>query len=78
MVKYMICLICRQAEIVDGFTSITFEREEFRLLINHVPAHVCPSCGEAIVDEDVAIRLLSEAENIVSEGILEDIRDYGM
>ena len=78
MVKYMICLICRQAEIVDGFTSITFEREEFRLLINHVPAHICPSCGEAIVDEDVAIRLLSEAENIVSEGIFEDIRDYGM
>jgi YgiT-type zinc finger domain-containing protein len=74
----MNCLICRQAEIVDGFTSITFEREEFRLLVNHIPARICPSCGEAIVDEDVAFHLLSEAENIVSEGIFEDIRDYGM
>ena len=72
----MNCLICRQAEIVDGFTSITFEREEFRLLINHVPAHICPSCGEAIVDEDVAVRLLSMAEDVVNEGIIEDIRDY--
>ena len=72
----MICLICRQAEIVDGFTSISFEREEFRLLINHVPADICPNCGEAIVDEDVAIRLLSMAENVVSEGLFEEIREY--
>jgi YgiT-type zinc finger domain-containing protein len=73
----MNCLICRQAEIVDGFTSITFEREEFRLLIYNVPAHICPKCGEAIVDEDVAIRLLSEAEDVIIEGIIEDIREYG-
>lgn len=73
----MICLICRHAEIVDGFTSIAFEREEFRLLINHVPAHICPKCGEAIVDEGVAIQLISEAEGVINEGIIEDIREYG-
>jgi len=72
----MICLICRQAEIIDGFTSIAFEREEFRLLINHVPAHICPSCGEAIVDEDVAIQLLSEAEDSFEQGMREDVREY--
>jgi YgiT-type zinc finger domain-containing protein len=73
----MNCLICRQAEIVSGFTSITFEREEFRLLINHVPAYVCPNCGEAVVEEDVAIRLLNEAEGVVNEGIIEGSLDYG-
>lgn len=73
----MNCLICRQAEIVGGFTSVIFEREEFRLLINHVPAYICPKCGEAIVDEDVAILLLGEAEDVVNEGIIEDIREYG-
>ncbi len=72
----MICLICRQAEIIDGFTSIAFEREEFRLLINHVPAHICPSCGEAIVDEDVAIQLISEAEDSFEQGMREDVREY--
>jgi YgiT-type zinc finger domain-containing protein len=73
----MNCLICRQAEIVDGFTPVTLEREEFRLLIDNVPAHICPGCGESIVDEDVAVHLLSMAENVVNEGIIEDIRDYG-
>ena len=76
MAKYMNCLICRQAEIVDGFTSITFEREEFLLLINHVPAHICPSCGEAIVDEDVAIQLISKAEDSFEQGVREDVREY--
>jgi YgiT-type zinc finger domain-containing protein len=72
----MNCLICRQAEIVDGFTSITFEREEFRLLINHVPAHICPNCGESIVDEDVAIQLISKAEDSFAQGLPEDICEY--
>ena len=72
----MNCLICRQAEIVDGFTSITFEREEFRLLINHIPAYICPSCGEAIVDEDVAFQLISKAEDSFEQGVREDIREY--
>ena len=73
----MNCLICRNAEIVDSFTSITFEREEFRLLINSVPVKICPLCGEAIVDEDVAIRLLSDAEDASDQGIFEGIRDFG-
>jgi len=72
----MNCLICRQAEIVDGYTSITFEREEFRLLVNHVPAYICPNCGEAIVDEDVAIQLISKAEDSFEQGMREDIREY--
>jgi len=74
---FMNCLICRQAEIVDGFTSITLERDEFKLVINNVPAQVCPNCGEAIVDEDVTFRLLSLAEDVTNEGIFEDVCDYG-
>ena len=72
----MNCLICRQAEFVDSFTSIALEREEFRLLINHVPAHICPNCGEAIVDEDVASQLISEAEDSFEQGVREDVREY--
>jgi YgiT-type zinc finger domain-containing protein len=72
----MICLICRQSDLIDGFTSIIFERDEFRLLINHVPAYLCPSCGEAIVDEDVALHLLGKAEDSFEQGAREDEREY--
>ncbi len=72
----MNCIICRQAELIDGFTSIPFERDEFRLLMRNVPAHVCPNCGEAVVDEDVAINLLEKAESIFEQGLMEGTHEY--
>ena len=72
----MICLICRQAETVDGLTSVTFERDEMRLVFNSVPARVCPSCGEAYVDEDVAVQLLRDAEEMSKMGMLDAILEF--
>ena len=72
----MNCLICRQAELVDGFTSINFERGEIRFMINHVPARVCPSCGEAYVEEDVAVRLLRDAEATSAAGEMDIVTEY--
>ncbi len=74
----MICLICRQAETVDGLTSVHFERGEMKLTVKNVPARVCPSCGEAYVEEDVAVRLLRGAEDLSVAGEMDSIRDYGL
>jgi YgiT-type zinc finger domain len=67
----MICIICRQAIVIDGLTSITFERGETRLVVNSVPARICPSCGEAYVDEDIASRLLHMAKELSARGLLD-------
>ena len=72
----MVCLICRQSETVDGFTSVLFERGEFRLVVQSVPASVCPGCGEAYVVEDVAARLLRDAERISKAGILDVVCEF--
>lgn len=72
----MICLICRQAEILDGFTSVKFERGENHLVITHVPARVCPSCGDAYLAEKVAARLLQSAEDLVNAGMLDAQYEY--
>ena len=72
----MICLICRQAEIVDGLTSVTFERGETKLVVNKVPARVCPSCGEAYVDEEVAVQLLRDVEQMSKMGMLDVILEF--
>ncbi len=72
----MICLICRQAETVIGLTSVMFERGEMKLFVNSVPARVCPICGEAYVQEDVAVRLLQEANKMSQVGMLEDVIEY--
>lgn len=72
----MICLICRQAEIVDGRTSIAFERGEIRLMVNKVPARVCPNCGEAYVDENVAVKLLRDANEMSRAGMVDEVIEY--
>ena len=72
----MICLVCRQADTVDGLTSVMFERGEIRLVINAVPARVCPQCGEAFVEEAVAVRLLEISEAVVASGDLDGAVEY--
>ena len=74
----MMCLICRQAELIDGLTPVTLERGELRLVINNVPALVCPACGEAYVDEAVAIQLLRDAEEVSKAGIMDGVREYNI
>lgn len=74
----MICLICRQADIAAGLTSVHLERGEMRLVVNKVPAWICSSCGEAYVDEAVAVGLWQTAQEISENGILEASVEYGV
>ena len=72
----MNCLICRQAELVSGLTSVHLERNEMQLVIHHVPARVCPGCGEAYVEEQVADALLLQAAEISETGVLDGVFEY--
>ncbi len=72
----MICLICRQTEIVDGLTSVHFERGEMRLVVKNVPARVCPNCGEAYVEDGVTMNLLREAEAMFAAGEMDAVIEY--
>lgn len=72
----MICPICRQVELVDGFTSVNFERGELRIVVNHVPACVCSNCGEAYLSEKVATQLLADAQDLSKLGIMDVVREY--
>ena len=72
----MICLICRLAETVNGLTTVRFERGEMRLVVNNVPARVCPSCGEAYVEEQVSVSLLRSADAMSAAGEIEFVIEY--
>ncbi len=73
----MICLICRRAELAEGLTSVTFARDEIRVLIRNVPARICPSCREVVVEESVAARLLNLAKEAAEAGMNEVTLEYG-
>ena len=72
----MKCILCKQAETRPDTTSVTLERDGFRLVVKNVPAQVCPNCGEAYTDEAAAVRLLAAAEKLTDSGALTDVREY--
>ncbi len=72
----MKCVICKQAETQMGKTTVTLERDGLTLVVKGVPARVCPNCGEEYVDENIAAKLLRDAEEIAREGAQVDIREY--
>ena len=72
----MICLICKQAETIDGVTSVLFERDKVKLVVTNVPARVCTGCGDAYVGEAVAIQLLQATKEMVRAEIIEDSIEY--
>jgi len=61
---------------VDGLTAVRFERGEMRLVVNNVPARICPSCGEAYVEECVAIQLLRDADAMSAAGEMDSVIEY--
>lgn len=72
----MICPICRQAEPQAGNTTVTLERNGVTVVTRHVPALVCPNCGEAYVDEDASRRLLESAAQAATTGSELELRDF--
>lgn len=72
----MRCVICKQTETQPGITTVTLERDAMTLAIKHVPAGVCPNCGEEYVEESVAAQLLAIVEQATSAGVQVDIRQY--
>jgi YgiT-type zinc finger domain-containing protein len=74
--QIMICLMCRQAEIVDSLTLVSFQRSEMHMLVDNVPARVCPNCGEAYVGEEVAVRLLQSVDEMYNAGVLDGYYQY--
>jgi YgiT-type zinc finger domain-containing protein len=72
----MICLICRQADVMDGLTFVNFERGETQFVITNVPARVCPRCREAYVSEDTALQLLQVAKEAFEAGGLDAQFEY--
>jgi YgiT-type zinc finger domain-containing protein len=71
-----VCLICRRGDLELGFTTISLEDKEIKLIIKGVPANICDTCGEAYLDESIASRVMQFARGNVVDGVLRDTLDF--
>ena len=72
----MKCMICKHGETVDGFTTVTLEKDGATIVFQNVPALVCDNCGEKYIKGNITSALLIEANKIVRSGVKVDIRNY--
>ena len=72
----MKCVICKDGETQPGHTTVTLEHENMTLVIKQVPARICENCGEAYVDEEIAVRLMEIAEDAAHAGVQVEVREY--
>ena len=72
----MKCMICKNGETKDGFTTITLEKNGATLVFKNVPALVCDNCGEKYLAGKASKELLAKAKEIAKSGVEIDIRDY--
>jgi YgiT-type zinc finger domain-containing protein len=73
----MICMVCRQQQLIQGFVSIVFNRDKTKLLVDAVPSLICSGCGEAYVNAVTTTKLLELAEHAATFGLSRVTYDYG-
>jgi len=69
-------MICKHGETVEGFTTVTLEKNGATIVFQQVPALVCDNCGEKYVQGAVSSALLQQARKIIENGVKVDIREY--
>jgi hypothetical protein len=53
------------------------ERDALTMVVRHVPAEVCGSCGNEYVDEATAAAALERAEAAARDGVTFEVREQG-
>jgi len=72
----MKCVICKQGDTKEGFTTVAFDKGNTTLVVRLVPAQVCENCGEAYLDEKATDSLLKRADEADKKGIRVEVVDY--
>ena len=72
----MKCVICKEGEYKNGYTTVILTRGESSIIIKKVPAMVCDCCGEYMLDSDTTKAVLAMAEDSFNKGAEVEIRKF--
>ena len=72
----MKCSICRTGNTEPGHVTVTLERGDTVVVIKQVPAGVCRNCGEYYLEEAVAQRVYTQADEAVARHAEVEVLQY--
>lgn len=72
----MKCIQCDEGITIDGLTTVAFEKNGIAFLFRHVPAMICPVCGEEYLSEEIQERLADITERCLEPGLTINVFDF--
>ena len=72
----MKCVICKQGQTNNGYTTMTLQRGPTTVVIKDVPALICENCGEYYLSEDVTEKVQNMAEQAFKQGVEIEVLRY--
>ena len=70
----MNCLVCKHGTYMLGKVTVKIERGTSIVLIKEVPAEVCDTCGNYVLDQKYSREVLSIANNAFENGTELEVR----
>ncbi|MCA1917593.1 type II toxin-antitoxin system MqsA family antitoxin [Methanospirillum hungatei] len=72
----MKCVQCNEGVTVDSFTTVAFEKNGVAFLFRHVPAMICPVCGEEYLSEEIQDRISEITNRCLEPGLSVNVYDF--
>lgn len=70
------CTTCKTGTLQKRTTTVAFDKDNALIAFRHVPALVCDTCGDYVIDGAVAKTLLKTAKEERSKGHQFSILNY--
>lgn len=72
----MTCVICKTGLYKPGLTTVVLIRKDTTIIIKEAPALICDQCGEYIISDEIADKVLAIAAEAQMKGTEVVIRRF--
>ena len=72
----MKCIMCKHGELAAGTTTVTVDRNNMTIVLRHVPASICQTCGADYVDGKVMAQVEKSVTAATRQGTVVEVREF--
>ena len=72
----MRCVSCKHGTTKLGSTTVAVERAGVTILLRHVPAEICQTCGADYISAEAMQQVEAAVDAAIRQGTVVEIREY--
>ena len=72
----MRCVSCKHGDTQPGSTTVAVERAGVTILLRHVPAEICQTCGADYISAAAMQHVEAAMDTAIRQGTVVEVREY--